>query len=542
MIDTNYDVVIIGAGPNGLATGAYLSKAGLKVMILEKRYESGGGLATEEVTYPEFYHNTHSKYHMMVDFAPPYKDFDLAESYNCRYLRPELQFAMPLLDGRALCIYTDIDKTCESIAQFSKADAGNYREFSHKLTEFMNGFLGPATYAPPLGVMDQVVKLQSTALGKEILEYSEKTPKDIVFDIFENETVRTLMLYAACNWGVEYNTAGIGYLALIYLNRITNYRFCIGGSHMIGQALNKIIHEYHGAVINNCRVKRIIVESGRAKGVELTDGTIINAAKAVISGIDTHQTFFKFIDKNEMEPDFHEKIESWQWEKWSLFENHLALEEPPEFSAASKSPELNKACVYVLGYETLDDLISHWDSIYKGELEEDGGFHCSFPSVHDPGQAPQGRCTGVISQMAPYDLTDGGADRWYSYPFKKDHADRCVGLLSRYAPNITHDKIFQSYIITPLDIENRFNDMVKGSIKQGAYHPLQMGFMRPNDECSHARTPIDGLYLCGSCCYPGGLITFGSGYLAANAVADDLGIEKWWSEPEYLSEYRKTYL
>ena len=540
MIDTNYDVVIIGAGPNGLATGAYLSKAGLKVMILEKRYESGGGLATEEVTYPNFFHNTHSKYHMMVDFAPPYKDFDLAEKYNCKYLRPELQFAMPLLDGRALCIYTDIDKTCESIARFSKSDAENYREFSHKLAGFMDAFLGPATYAPPLGVMDQVVKLQGTSLGKEILSYSEKSAKEIVYDVFENETVRTLMLYAACNWGVEYDTAGIGYLALIYLNRITNYRLCVGGSHMVGQALNKIVHEYNGAVINNCRVKRIIVENGTAKGVELTDGTIINASKAVISSLDTHQTFLKYID--DIDEDFAEKINAWQWEKWSLFENHIAFEEPPDFSVAKKDPELNKACVYVLGYETTEDLISHWDSIYKGELKEDAGFNCSFPSEHDPSQAPKGRCTGVISQMAPYDLKDGGAEQWYSYKFKKEHADRCIDLLSRYAPNITQDKIFQTYMISPLGIENRFNDMVKGSIKQGAYHPLQMGFMRPNEECSRGRTPIDRLYLCGSCCYPGGLITFGSGYLAANALAEDIKLEKWWSEPEYLIECRKSGL
>jgi len=441
-----------------------------------------------------------------------------------------------------LCIYTDIDKTCESIAQFSKSDAKNYREFSKKLGDLMNGFLGPATYAPPHAVLDQVTKLHSTPLGKEIMDYSEKSAREIVFDVFENETVRTLMLYASCHWGVEYNAIGIGYMALIYLNRITNYRLCIGGSHMIGQALNKIIHEYNGAVINNCRVKRIIVENKKAKGVELADGTIINASKAVISSVDTHQTFLKFVGKDELEEDFGEKIEVWQWEKWSLFETHMALEEPPVFAVANKDPSINKACVYVLGYETLDDLINHWDAIQNGVLMENAGFNCSFPSVHDSKQAPKGRCTGLISQMAPFDLKDGGSEKWYSHRFKKEHADRCIDLLSRYAPNINHDKVFQTYIISPLDIENRFSDMVKGSIKQGAYHPLQMGFMRPNEECSHARTPIKGLYLCGSCCYPGGLITFGSGYLAANALAEDLGFEKWWSDPEYLTEYRKIYM
>jgi phytoene dehydrogenase-like protein len=109
-----------GAGPNGLAAGAYLSRAGLKVLILEKRYESGGGLATEEVTFPYFFHSTHSVYHMMVDFAPPYHDFEMAENYDVRYVWPDLQFVLPLSDGRAVCLYKDEARTCESFAQFSK--------------------------------------------------------------------------------------------------------------------------------------------------------------------------------------------------------------------------------------------------------------------------------------------------------------------------------------------------------------------------------------------------------------------------------------
>jgi len=540
MQDTNYDCIIIGAGPNGLATGAYLSKAGLKVLILEKRYESGGGLATEEVTYPNFFHNTHSKYHMMVDFAPPYKDFDLAEKYNCRYIRPELQFVMPLTDKRALGIYTDLEKTCKSIEQFSKKDAESYREFSHKLATFMNDFLGPATYVVPTPILDQVIRLQSTPLGKEILEYSEKSPQDIVYDVFENEHVRTLMLYLACHWGVEYDVNGIGYLALIYLNRITNYRLCAGGSHMVGQALHKIVHENKGVVINNVRIKRIIVENQKATGVELIDGTVIHAAKAVVSSLDPHQTFLQLI--GDLDEEFVEKIESWSWDKWSLFENHLALEEPPNFSVAEKDPELNKAHVYVLGYETADDLIKHWESISNGELKEGAGFNSSFPSIHDPSMAPEGMCTGLISQMAPFNLKDGGAEKWYNYKFRHEYGDMCLGTLSKYAPNITQDSVFENYVITPLDIQNRFNDMMEGSIKQGEYHPLQMGYMRPNEDCSGHRTPIKNLYLCGSSCYPGGLITFGSGYIAADVMADELGIEKWWSVPECVIESRKKNL
>ena len=114
-----YDVIIIGSGPNGLAIAAYLSKAGQKVLLLEKRHEAGGGLATEQITIPDFYHNTHAVYMMMVDYAPVYEDFRFEER-GVKHLCPDVQVAMPLADGRALTIYRDLERTCASLAAFSQ--------------------------------------------------------------------------------------------------------------------------------------------------------------------------------------------------------------------------------------------------------------------------------------------------------------------------------------------------------------------------------------------------------------------------------------
>src|SRR5512139_628010 len=119
MTTYTYDVVVIGSGPNGLLAAAYLSKAGLKTLVLERRLECGGGLATEEVTIPGFYHNTHAIYHMMTEYAPVYKDFKLEENYGIRHILPEMVFAMPLKDGKSLCLNTDVNKSCESIARYS---------------------------------------------------------------------------------------------------------------------------------------------------------------------------------------------------------------------------------------------------------------------------------------------------------------------------------------------------------------------------------------------------------------------------------------
>ena len=126
--------------------------------------------------------------------------------------------------------------------------------------------------------------------------------------------------------------------------------------------------------------------------------------------------------------------------------------------------------------------------------------------------------------------------------FKEELAWKRLEILQRYAPNMTKDKVMGLYVSTPADIANKFADMVEGAIKQGAYLPLQMGFNRPNDECSRHRTPVRNLYMAGACSYPGGLITFGPGYNAANAIAEDLHLEKWWKEPEFLVEARRKGL
>ena len=541
MAQNNFDIVIIGAGPNGLALAAYLSKTGLKVLVLERRLEMGGGLATEAVTLPGYLHNTHAVYMMMVDYAPIYKDLKLEEQYNLKHVYPSLQFALPLSDGRCLCLYSDVEKTCDSIAKFSKHDADNYRDLYHRGKKAVSEFIAPATYVPPVPLLDQIVQIQKTELGRELAELAEKTPKELVDEYFENEHVKALMLYLTTQWGVGYDQAGMGYLALLYLDRATNYRLVVGGSHMAAQALYKVIYENGGTVLNSQIIRRIIVDDGAAKGVELDDGTTIQANKAVVSTIDTHQTFLKMVGEDNLDSDFVDKIKAWQWEKYSLMGLHLALKEAPDFTVAASDPEINKAFIYILGYETTEELIDDYEAIYRGELRDKASFNCCFPSVHDPRQAPPGRHTGLLSRFAPYELKEG-AERWYSTEFKDEVAEQYLTTLQKYAPNMSRNTVLWKYLSTPIDVENKFLDMVQGSFKQGLYHPLQMGYFRPNDECSEYRTPVKNLYLAGSCCYPGGCVLWGAGYVAASTIADDLGVDKWWSEPEMITKAREKGL
>jgi len=533
-----YDVIIIGGGPNGLEIGAYLSKAGQKVLLLEKRFEVGGGLATEEVTLPDFFHNTHAIYHMMVDYAPVYQDLKF-EEYNVKHIHPQLQWAMPLKDGKCLCIYTDVEKTCASMAQFSKKDADSYRQMHREFRELVDAFIAPATFTLSVPAPLQAAKLELTEIGRKVTAFSEKTPEEAVKERFENDHVRTLMLYICCHWGLDYNQSGVGYLIPLYLDRATAYRLVAGGSHRISNALLKRYFENKGQVRTSAQIKRIIMENGAAKGVELEDGTQYMADKAIISTIDTHQTFLKYVGEKNLDKDFVEMIKIWQWEKWSLFDVHLAMAQPPNFKAAASNPEINKAFIYLLGYETSGDLINHWETMRTGGMPASPGFNACFPSVHDPYQAPPGKCSGLISQMAPFDLKDGGSEKWLNLKFKEERAEKQIALLGQYAPNVTKDNVLWTYMTTPADIQNKFANMVRGGYKQGQYHPLQMGFLRPNQECSQHKTPVKNLYLGGSSVYPGGCVIWGPGYNCANVVAEDFGIKKWWSEPKMMTEARE---
>jgi len=131
-------------------------------------------------------------------------------------------------------------------------------------------------------------------------------------------------------------------------------------------------------------------------------------------------------------------------------------------------------------------LIDHFDAIRRGELR-DSGFNSCYPTLHDPSQAPAGKHTGLISCHAPYNLADGGAEKWYD--IRDSIADQCLAQLKKYVPNVNDDTIMWRYITTPKDIHNKFIDMREGSFKQGAYLPLQMGYLRPNELCAEYCVP-----------------------------------------------------
>ena len=538
IIKHKYDAVIIGGGPNGLVAGAYLARAGMKVCVLEKKMEMGGGLQSEEVNYGGIYHNTHAIFMPMMDYAPAVKDLEMKTKHRINFIVPEVQMSMLGSDGSAVTLYHDPEKTAASFAKFSQKDAKQYLELAKKFDEWMGDFLGPYTYVQPQSTLEIAGAMEELQMGKEMFSMTEKSPRMLVEGWFEHDRVRALMLNAICFWGLDPEQSGLGYLVPLYFNRSYNYSMVERGSHQLAQAMMRDILQHDGRLLTVQVIDKIIVENGKVKGVETVDGDVFES-DIVISTIDLDQTFLKYVGEENLDPGFASSLKMWQWEHHSYLSAYVSIENPAkvELKVGAGDPDLNKALIYILGCDGVQDYMDHIKAVENGEIGPI--MYASFPTVFDPMQIRrEDKNTVLLQQHVPYDINNGKTWDKYSFYDKEKLGKEMIQKAWEYVANYNEDDVLATTVYTPFDIENKFVDMVRGSIKQGQYFPLQMGYMRPNMECSTHRSPVDGLYMGGACTYPGGTILLSNGFLAADAVCEDLNIKKWWGVPECVQKAR----
>ncbi len=532
--ESQWDVIVIGGGPNGLIAGAYLSKAGLKVAVVERRYEVGGGLATEEILFPGYYSNMHAIYHLMVDFMPVLKDFDM-NRHALMWTKPNAQTGIVFEDGTSLLLARMVEDTKDSITKFSFKDAVAFGKMMRRWRKIVDEIIGPATYIPPMSPLDISIAMQRTKVGQEMLELVEQSPLEIITSNFENDRVRALLLYTSCMWGLDPRETGTGMFVALMLQRGANKCYCDGGSHKFAGALAREIVSNGGTIVDAAEVTNILMENGRVAGVEIAEGRTLRS-KVVMSTLDPQTTFFDLVGPENLPADLKELVEGWKLDKWSYYTLHVASKEPPKY--ACDDPWINDAFMVIFGVESTDQLLAHWDNVVAGKVSDNFGGHATCESYFDPHlvHSPYGGYVSFFQMHAPYEI-EGGWD--------KKGAELEEAILAKWqkaAPNMTRDNIIMTSHETPVGIELRFPNMRRGAIKHGDYSPIQLGCFRPNQDCCETKTPIEGLYTCGASNYPGGMVLGGSGYLGANKVAEDLGVAKWWKPTPEMEKYIKTYL
>ena len=530
--ETQYDVIVLGAGPNGLTCAAYLARAGAKVALVERNTETGGGLVTEELC--GFKMNFHATYMMLGEQMPPHTDLDLGAG-GVRYVRPEQQASF-LFDGHeSLTLYTDIERSVASIAALCPADADPARRLLTETASLCEAFLVPATYVPAVEPIEQMLLLRdSDAVGDRIAEISEDSPREYIESFgFRDPRVLAGFLYLVSMFGLDPEEGGMGFLAPIYLHRMTQAALVRGGSHQLSSTLRRKVEEAGGKVLVGRGAQQIVTEGGRAVGVVLEGGRELRA-RAVVSTLNPEQTFLQLLEGGPVPVDVTDAAAAYEWEKTSMFVGNWGiLGGAPRYEGWPD--HVDQSLLVAMGYESPDDVLGHLQEVAAGDTSRMAG-HGTVCSLHDPLMAP-----GHVPFGSPHSI------RWESWaPFDADwnrctadYAERALATWTRYAPNLASANIRASVPWSPRDIEQHLPTMKRGSIKHGAYTSLQMGHNRPVPDCTSYRTPLDGLYVGGASTHPGGMVILGPGYNSARIVAHDLDLDVWWDEPEMVVAARE---
>ncbi|MBW2421651.1 MAG: NAD(P)/FAD-dependent oxidoreductase [Deltaproteobacteria bacterium] len=506
----HYDAIVIGGGPNGLICGAYLARAGKQVLLIERRHETGGGLNTDE--YHGWRLNLHAAYHMMSETMPAYRDLDLP-GLGVRYLYPHVVAAFPFRDGSSLVFTRDLQENLRSIEAFSPDDAGAFERMWNDFQPMLEQFLVPMTYELPKPALDQMVEFGETEVGQRLAEISEHTFIEMVDEYgFSDPRVRMALLSFPAMWGLHLDEP-LGFLFPLYLCRMLGAGIVKGGSHRVSSAIYRSFVRSGGRVLDSCEVTRIVTEGDRAVAVEIDDGRRFEA-DAIVSTLNPEQTFVDLIDAAAIPKDLSDSVANWEWEGRSMFGLHLGVEGGVEGGVRFKAedPRVAEAMIVFCGIETDEELIAHLEEVDA----EDGIGRCDWLhftnfSQFDATMAPPGHELLRFEAVVKYHPS------WASEG--KAFADDCLRLVGEYVE--LGQAAFRRHT-TPVDIEQKLTTMKQGSIKHGAYSTLQLGYLRPNDLCSHSATPIPGLFIGGASLYPGGMILGGPGYVAAQVVSEEL--------------------
>lgn len=522
-----YDVLVIGGGHNGLVAAAYLAGAGRKVLVLERREMAGGCAVTEEV-WPGYRVST-AAYLVSLLQERIVRELDLPRfGYQVDAKDPAFFSAFP--DGRFLFMWQDRDKTLEEIRKFSPRDAAAYpayEEHLERLARLVESLLlAPPPQFPPGGGRDLLdyVKLAACLyrLGRQdlvgLVKIFTQSAAEFLDDWFESEQLKVTLAtdgVIGANGGPR--SPGTAYILLHHcMGGVAGHRglwgFVRGGMGALTEAIAAAARSRGVTIRVNATVDRILVRRGRVRGVVLAGGEEIEAA-AVASNLDPRRTFLSLLDPQELEPEFLAAIRHYRSEGTSLKMN-LALSALPEFRALPGALGLqHRATMHIC--PSVEYVERAWDDAKYGRPSERPLLELTIPTMYDPSLAPPGRhVMGIFLQYAPYTLREGNWD-----DLREPYGRRVLDLIAEYAPNI-HSIVEHVQVLTPLDLERRFS-LTGGNIFHGEMSLDQMFAMRPVAGWARYRTPIRGLYLCGSGAHPGGGVMGAPGYNAAREMLAD---------------------
>lgn len=542
----NFDIIIIGAGHNGLVCAAYLLKAGYQVLLLEKRTVPGGAATTEEALpheAPGFKFNLCAIDHEFIHLSPVVEELEL-EKFGLEYLYCDPVVFCPHPDGRFFLGNRSVDRTCANIAQFNPQEAERYRQFVDYWQQIVNGLV-PIFNAPPQSIINILRNYDLDALedifsvvgsphkALDFLRTMLTSAEDLLDEWFTEPWLKAPLARLASELGLAPSQKNLAIGAMMMsLRHNPGMARPRGGTGALIDALLKRIQHDGGTLLTEQSVERVLVDDGRAVGVSVAGGKEYRAKYGVISNIDAKRLFLNMMqpaDVDAADAHLRDRLDKRIINNnESLLKIDCALSEPLRFEHHDHRDE------YLIGSVLIADSVDHVETAHhesaRGRIpDQDPSMYVVMPTQLDPSMAPDGKHTLWIEFFAPYQIAGaegtGLNGTGWTDELKNQVGDRVLNKLAEYSPNI-RESVIARRIESPAELGQRL-----GAYRGNYYHVdmslEQMVFLRPLPEIANYQTPIKGLYLTGAGTHPGGSISGMPGRNCANVfLASQRGLSK----------------
>ena len=520
----HHDAIVIGGGHNGLTSAAYLARAGKKVLVLEKRYTVGGASATEEFA-PGFRNSSCS---FVVGYLRPQiiKDLQL-DKYGLTIRHVENEF-FALDDENYMLLTADPDHNAREISKFSVSDVDGLKRMNSMLQPLSEFFGKRMLWPPPTSKHAWRDTLEWLRMARDLLRMNRadrgrlvrvmtQSAGSLLDRYLESDEAKLPYAFGAISGNMnDLDTPTTAYRLLhgqlCEINGVQGaWGVPKGGMGAISDAICRAAMNHGAEVRTNAPVKRVLIENGRATGVELEDGATFHAT-AVLSNADPKRTFLGMVAPEHLSDEFRKDMDSYRMES-GTFRMNFAIRELPNFTCmpGTEAGPQHDAMIYVL--PSINYIREAFNDTRSGNWSKSPILEAVIPSIHDDSLAPAGKHVMSISaRYFPRHLSDGR-----NWDDCRDEAANCIiDTFNRYAPNFRASIIAQ-WALSPLDLEREYG-LTGGDIAHGQYELNQLFTMRPHPDAAGCTTPIKGLYICGAGTHPGGGVSGIPGYHAANLV------------------------
>lgn len=515
-----FDVIVVGGGPNGLTSAAYLQRAGAKVVVLDKRFEWGGSMTTDDFSTP-FYFNLCQLALPLGGELPPCTDLDLTGREALTFLSPDPVAAFVPADGGDPLI---VRRGGEGLGTRLPA-----------MLDEVDRVVRPMLYTAPsdLGRVEATVERGGAT---QALELGHMSPGQLVGQV-DDDRARALLRYLCATLGFVDADEPLGLIGAFCLARALQPTLAVGGAGALSRAVFRAGARAGVQYRATADVWRLEAGTDGVRAV-CRDGREF-VGRALVCALDPKTVFLELLDGDAVPDALRHAATDWRLDAVGSFVAHFGIKgQPPQVPTDESA---GKAFMVVLGFADDAAVARHVEAAAFGRLPDVPAGHLTVTSLLDRSQAAPGPYGPLHTLRFETVTTPVHPDGAWNRRNTAEYRSRCLDLIKAHTSGLDQARVLFSFSDSPLDLERRFRTTRNGSVRQGHIAPDQTFANRPHIECSSGWTPIPGLYLAGGAVHPGVPGSLAGGYNAAAAVCSDVpDLVRWWAEAPMLEQARSA--